>query len=174
MTTKFEFSQLNLCLSCLLVAFSLTQVYSYKPAYAHSHGDKKADHKTHNHQNHKKETKAKSGDLSIEQAIAKLDKSIKAMAITMTPEKREEMFSNGPIMHEWHTHTGAIEDAIAALEIHAKEKSEAEQNNIEQALEQIENILADFHVATHDRNTEDALAEVSKGSDTLKKLKSYF
>ena len=174
MTTKFVFSRLSLLFIALLLPVSLSITLVHTTAFAHSHGDKKADHKTHKHQHHKKETKAKSGSLSIEQAIAKLDQGIIAMAKTMSPEKREEMFDNGPIMHEWHTHTNAIEDAIAALETHAKQKSETEQKYIEQSLEQIEDILADFHVATHDRKTEDALSEVKKATETLKKIKSHF
>lgn len=155
--------------------FILTTMLASYSVSAIAEGHDKHDHGQHKHEHHQQMKDIQKEEVKITkvEAIKLLDEGITTMALTMTDEKREEMFSNGPIMEKWHAHTVAIEDAISALRKQSSMKDDGPKKRINGALNQLSKTLDDFHTATHNRDTSKAEAEIKKANGALKLLKVY-
>lgn len=159
--------------SAMVMLLAVMIVSNPASAIAHGTENHEQGESKHEHPEEMKQTQQEESKITKAEAINLLDEGIAAMALTMSDEKREEMFSNGPIMKEWHTHTVAIEDAISALRKESSMKDEGIKKRIDGALNQLSKTLDDFHTATHNRDTSKAETEIKKANGALKLLKVY-
>ena len=107
-----------------------------------------------------------------EDAVKALQNGIVMMADTVSEKNREEMFANGAIMEKWHEEVSAIQDTAASLKQHAATLPDEKKKRLESSLNQLLNLLDDFHIATHNKDAAKAQAEVAKAKGALKLIEA--
>tara|TARA_R110000868_G_scaffold411035_1_gene701456 strand:- start:29562 stop:30044 length:483 start_codon:yes stop_codon:yes gene_type:complete len=104
-----------------------------------------------------------------------LVKGIDMMEKTGSDKYIKEMLSMGPIMEEWHETTEGIYDAIDALETYAATLGIDKKKALESSIEEYNDVLDTFHMATHDAEAKDVQiaigGKVQEARFILEKLK---
>ncbi len=148
----------------LMSAMAFALLIILQPVIGYAHGD---EHHAEGEQHAEEATQTN------DQALKSLEEGIVVMASTMSDEKREEMFNDGPIMETWHTKSVAIDAAMSAIRKNITNTDKDKKRRIEGTLSQLGLTIDAFHAATHKRDLEGAQSAIKKAKGALKLLKVY-
>jgi len=151
----------KLLLTTAILALSGLQ----QPALAHGDEKHEGHHSTSS-------TGSASTEMKSEDALKILHEGIALMEETVSDKNREEMFANGPIMDKWHDKESAIREAAESLKKNPSSVSGDKKKRLESSINQLNKVLDDFHIATHNQDAAKAQAEVKKAKGALKLIEA--
>ncbi|QQG35746.1 MAG: hypothetical protein HYS17_09580 [Micavibrio aeruginosavorus] len=126
----------------------------------------------HSHSSHAESASAEAAvpadSLTREQALKAINDAILYMEEALGEENRESLFNDGSVMETLHEKTVSMQEALEKLEVDADSLDKGNGVRLKAAIEQLSERANEYHIATHDKDAEKALAEVKKMMGALK------
>lgn len=154
-----------------MITATVAAFAAFQPAFAHEG----AKHGTANHQemNETSSNHTEAAPITTNDEAMKVIRHGVAFMGDALNKHQKDLFSDGKVMDQMHEVTGPVDDAVTFLEKHADTSEAAKKAHLLGALGQLTQSMTDFHIATHEKNLQNARSELKKIQAALKLVELY-